>query len=201
MQKPVQRSTLLDQADHAIATGRRLQNELTETVAAAQAQCRRREHWQTLQSRLVPAVAISLGVRARAGDQAQTQATLPSAQPASRLQRIARARQIVTRQREIVATAGETLPAAFALLNTYERLLAALESSQAVHQRSDASVGITGLGGPDQDVEAAASGSARQSCAAGAGSGAQEQMELVARILEILREGGYGCEMERSTIH
>ncbi|MBR0776920.1 hypothetical protein JQ625_18955 [Bradyrhizobium diazoefficiens] len=143
MQKPVQRSTLLDQADHAIATARRLQGELAEVCAAAQAQRRRREHWKTLQSGLLPAVAISLGVRARAGDQAETQATPPvSAISVSRL------------QREIVPAVG-----------------------------------------------AAGPGLAKQACTAEAHSGHQEQIEVVAHVLEILREGGYSCELERSTIH
>jgi hypothetical protein len=69
MHAPVKRDILRDQADDAIKTACRLQSELSRTVAAAYAQCRRMEHWQTLQSGLSPAVAISLLVRARVGDQ------------------------------------------------------------------------------------------------------------------------------------
>ncbi|MGY3548949.1 hypothetical protein ACVW0W_004716 [Bradyrhizobium sp. USDA 4469] len=64
-----QRDILLKQADDAIATARRLQNELCETMAAARAQCRRMEHWETLQLGLSPVVAISLRVRARVSEQ------------------------------------------------------------------------------------------------------------------------------------
>ena len=69
MHVPFERDTLLKQADDAIATARRLQNELCETRAAAHAQCRCMEHWETLQFGLYPAVAISLRVRARVSEQ------------------------------------------------------------------------------------------------------------------------------------
>ncbi|KRQ01839.1 hypothetical protein AOQ72_10510 [Bradyrhizobium yuanmingense] len=69
MHAPAKRDTLLKQADDAIATARHLQSELCETMAAAHAQCRRMEHWETLQLGLYPAVAISLRVRARVSEQ------------------------------------------------------------------------------------------------------------------------------------
>jgi hypothetical protein len=46
MHAPAKGDILLAKADNAIATARRLQNELSDIIAAAHAQCRRMEHWK-----------------------------------------------------------------------------------------------------------------------------------------------------------
>jgi len=118
-------------------------------------------------------------------------------------QRIDRGRQIVARQRELVARVGERFPAAVTLLKTFENTLALFERTHAVLQRSQtlrAEVELAVRG--DGTVAAARS----PNCpgpgdAIGAKPDYEEQVSAVARIIEILREGGYRCELDRGTLH
>ena len=61
MHAPLTRDTLLNRADEATATARRLEGELSAAIDAACTQCRRMEHWRTLQSGLAVAIAEGSG--------------------------------------------------------------------------------------------------------------------------------------------
>jgi hypothetical protein len=111
--------------------------------------------------------------------------------------RVVRGRQIVARQRELAAKLGEDLPIAVALLAAYERSLALLENA---YERSTV---LTNT------VDKAVRGSRALLVAncpspadtTGPGQDHQEGMRAVALIMEILREGGYHCELTKETMH
>jgi len=97
--------------------------------------------------------------------------------------RVIRGRQIVARQQELVAKFGERLPAALELLKVYERTLAVLEESLAACQlRYD---------------DAAKNACVEQADAIDSVSEREEQMREIAHLMEILREGGFHCELSR----
>ena len=108
--------------------------------------------------------------------------------------RVDRGRRIVAQQRELVGKVGKALPLAVSLLETCERTLALLEDGLANYQLMADSMQQTlcnsktlvdsnpaEVVGPQRDNE--------------------EQLRHVARILEILREGGYHCELAQDTLH
>src|SRR5262245_41842558 len=114
--------------------------------------------------------------------------------------RVVRGRQMVARQRELAAKLGEDLPVAVALLKTYERSLALLENAV---QRSRVLA---------DTVDRAVCGSSAllvasfPNCLEPGGTsdpqrGHQEQMRDVARLMEILRGGGYHCELAEKNLH
>jgi hypothetical protein len=111
--------------------------------------------------------------------------------------RVIRGRQIVGRQRELAAKLGEDLPIAIALLEIYERSLALLENAYA---RRDVLADTA-----DEAVRApGAFLVANCPCPAGTtgpGQDHQERMLAVALVIEILREGGYHCELAKETMH
>jgi hypothetical protein len=111
--------------------------------------------------------------------------------------RVDRGRQIVARQRELVAKLGEQFPIAVTLLKNFERSLALFEEVLATHQRNEV---------PIARAEQALVVPTTPNCleevdATGAKLDHQERMRAVARILEILREGGYHCELDQKTLH
>ena len=112
--------------------------------------------------------------------------------------RVVRGRQMVARQRELAVKLGEELPIAVALLKTYENSLALLENAV---QRSRVLA---------DTVDKAVCGSSAllvasfPSCLEPAGTTGpqrdhQEQMLDVSRLMEILRGGGYHCELADQT--
>ncbi len=60
MHGPIERDMLLIRADAAIALARLLENQLSDHIAVACAQCRRTEQHEAFLADLNPAVAISL---------------------------------------------------------------------------------------------------------------------------------------------
>ena len=92
--------------------------------------------------------------------------------------RVDRGRQIVAQQRALVAKIGETVPIAVELLRAYETTLALLESALANRRQHEPGAGSTS---PAQDHQA--------------------QRRDIARVMEILRGGGYDCELVQDTLH
>ena len=114
-----------------------------------------------------------------------------------------RARQIVARQRELVARVGERIPGAVTLLKTFESTLALFEKAQAVLQYSQ-TLGAEVEQAVRSDGTVAAAlfqNCAEPGDAIRAKPDDEEQVSALARIMEILREGGYHCELERVTLH
>src|SRR5262245_55770190 len=104
--------------------------------------------------------------------------------------RIDRGRQIIARQRELVAKVGAAVPVAVELLKAYETTLALLENTLANYQRHEPAVcnaevlsspvpDATDNPVPDDD----------------------EPISEVVRLLEIFRAGGYHCELPQDTLH
>src|SRR5262245_27039372 len=118
-------------------------------------------------------------------------------------QRIDRGRQIVARQRELVARVGERIPSAVTLLKTFESTLALFERARAVLQRSQALRAEAGQAVLSDRAAAATRAPNRSEPgeAICAKPDDEEKMSAIARIMEILREGGYHCELERETLH
>jgi hypothetical protein len=111
--------------------------------------------------------------------------------------RVDRGRQIVARQRELVAKLGEQFPIAVTLLKNFERSLALFEEVLATHQRNEVSIARA-----EQALVAPTTPNClAEADATGAKLDHQERMRAVARILEILREGGYQCELDQQTLH
>jgi len=86
--------------------------------------------------------------------------------------RVSRGREIVSRQRDLVAKLGDGHPIAVALLNTFEALLALYEANLAASRRDEVVA--------DNTEEA--------------------NWRKVFRIMEILGEGGYDCDLQL-TLH
>ena len=113
--------------------------------------------------------------------------------------RVVRGREIVARQRELAAKLGEDCPLAVKVLNEFERFLALLEDRQrreVFTNTVDKSVRGAGallvapfpicpssadMFGPEPDY--------------------QDRMRHVARIMDILRDAGYPCELAKDTMH
>jgi uncharacterized protein (DUF1697 family) len=111
--------------------------------------------------------------------------------------RVDRGRQIVARQRELVAKLGEQFPIAVTLLKSFERSLALFEEVLATHQRNEVSIARA-----EQALVVPTTPNCLEEVdATGAKLDHQERMRAVARILEILREGGYHCELDQKTLH
>ena len=111
--------------------------------------------------------------------------------------RVDRGRQIVARQRELVAKLGEQFPIAVTLLKSFERSLALFEEVLATHQRDEVSIARA-----EQALVVPTTPNCLEEVdATGAKLDHQERMRAVARILEILREGGYHCELDQKTLH
>jgi len=110
--------------------------------------------------------------------------------------RVDRGRQIVARQRELVAKLGERFPIAVALLKNFEDLLAIFERDLATHQRKEVSIARA-----EQALVAPTTPNCLEEADVTAKLDHQERMRAVARILEILREGGYHCELDQQTLH
>src|SRR5262245_38268789 len=105
-------------------------------------------------------------------------------------------RQIVARQRELVAKVGAALPAAVELLKAFETTLALLENTLPNYQRYEPITASTQQGlrnsevlsGPIPEV---ANSPARDH---------EEQMPDVARVLEILRAVGHDSKLAQDTL-
>src|SRR5215475_3672888 len=95
-----------------------------------------------------------------------------------------RCRQIVSRQRELVAKFGGW-PIAAELLKTFEETLGILEQ-MATDRRSKLHLG-TEQPAPPKCLEPADAITERAAY--------QEQMRNVARVVELLRGGGYACDL------
>jgi hypothetical protein len=108
--------------------------------------------------------------------------------------RVVRGREIVARQRELAAKLGEDCPLAVKVLNEFERFLALLED----RQRREVLKAVPGFGallvapfpicpsstdmfGPEPDY--------------------QDRMRHVARIMDVLRDAGYQCELAKDSLH
>jgi hypothetical protein len=85
--------------------------------------------------------------------------------------RVSRGREIVSRRRELVATLGDGDPIAVAVLKTFEALLALYEANLAAFPRDEVVADNT--------------------------EGAN--WRKVFRIMEILREGGYDCDLQQTS--
>ena len=96
--------------------------------------------------------------------------------------RVYRSRQIVARQRELVAKYGDRLPVAVALLETFERMR---ELFERMLDRSEPPAVRAEQPAQPKSVEAAVVTEEMTH---------EGQMREVARIMEILRSGGYHCE-------
>jgi hypothetical protein len=101
--------------------------------------------------------------------------------------RVDRGRQIVARQRELVAKHGDRLPVAVALLETYERTVRLFELGL---DRCERRV-VLAEQSAEKVVEAA---EVTQKLTY------QEQMRAVAHLMEVLRSGGYHCELAEETL-
>jgi hypothetical protein len=86
--------------------------------------------------------------------------------------RVSRGREIVSRQRDLVAKLGDGHPIAVALLTTFEALLALYEANLATFRRDEVVA---------DDTEEA-------------------NWRKVFRIVEVLREDGYDCDLQQ-TLH
>ena len=111
------------------------------------------------------------------------------------------ARQLVARQRELVTRVGERIPDAAALLKTFETTLGLFEKAQAVLQHSQtlrtrAGQTTCGDGTATPGLDCPEPGEAIP-----AKLDYEEQMSAIARIMEILRDGGYHCELGGETLH
>jgi hypothetical protein len=112
--------------------------------------------------------------------------------------RVGRARQIVARQRDLVARVGEEeVPIAVALLQTFERSLALFEEALAGRKRGEALI----VRGEEQLVcnSKALLPAPISNCLEPADV-TRPKLD-VASIMEILREGGYDCELAQETLH
>src|SRR4051812_32185539 len=94
--------------------------------------------------------------------------------------RICRAHEIISRQRELVARLGDRMPVAAMLLENFEKSAALLEQALASYRRNEA-------------VMAVAAASLQQDN--------QQQMRDIARIMEVLRQGGFQCGLRNETLH
>ena len=115
--------------------------------------------------------------------------------------RVDRARQIVARQRELVERVGERIPGAVTLLKTFESTLGLIEKTQTALQRSRALRAEA-----EQAVQGTVTAALPSDCPEPgdpihAKLDYEKQMSAVARIMEILREGGYRCEFDCATLH
>jgi hypothetical protein len=100
--------------------------------------------------------------------------------------RVDRRRRIVAQQRELVAKIGDAFPIAGELLKLYEKSLALLESTLENHLRHEPDIGP-----PDPVLDGADD----------AAWDHEEQVRKVARLMEVLRQGGYHCELAQGTQH
>ena len=111
--------------------------------------------------------------------------------------RVDRGRQIVARQRELVAKLGERFPIAVAILKNLEDLLAIFERDLATNQRNEVSIARA-----EQALVAPTTPNCLEEAdATRAKLDHQERMRAVARVLEILRGAGYHCELDQKTLH
>lgn len=131
-------------------------------------------------------------------------AHLRAPDPVSEIQRrVDRGREIVARQRELAAKCGKRIPDAITLLQSFETTLALLEKTQAALKhsaalRAEAAKAVHG----DRTVPAVTIDSHLEPDEPIRSKPAyEEQASVVARIMEILREGGYHCELDRVTLH
>jgi hypothetical protein len=118
--------------------------------------------------------------------------------------RVARSRQIVARQRGLVAKFGEQIPIAVALLETFERSLALHEETLAAFQRDRA---LT-VRAEEQIVRNSKAllptpipNCLKPADATGPALDYQAKSLAVAHIMGILREGGYDCELAQEVLH
>lgn len=100
--------------------------------------------------------------------------------------RVIRGRQIVARQRDLVAQLGGRLPMAVALLRNFETTLAISEERLAADQRQRV-VTVS-----SQPVIASPAATQLDDPA---------DVRAVAHLMEILRQGGYACELAYDTLH
>jgi hypothetical protein len=95
---------------------------------------------------------------------------------------------MVARQRELAAALGDEFPVAAALLETYEWRLALLE--ETFQRRGSGASIVDSFTNCDEPVDAI-----------NPMPDYEDQMHAVARVVEILREGGYHCEVAEETLH
>ena len=96
--------------------------------------------------------------------------------------RVIRGRQIVARQREIASASGT--PLSIALLETFEASLAVFEDNLTRHLR-DGGLCAEQLARPISQTVI----------------DYQARSRRVASVMEILREGGYACELTQPILH
>src|SRR5262245_52336555 len=117
--------------------------------------------------------------------------------------RIRRARQIVARQRELVARFDGRNPIAVALLHNFERSAALFEETLAAYQRREILAA-----GPTEAVHnckpclpPTTPNCRERAIAAAVQPDYEEQVRAVALIMEILRKNGYHCQLAHETSH
>jgi hypothetical protein len=117
--------------------------------------------------------------------------------------RIIRGRQIIARQRELVAKLGNVLPISVTLLETFEKTLSLFEKTQAAFLRSDALTdeAIQTVHSDKTVVAAPIPTCVDLADAARSKVEYEEQMSAARHIMEILCGGGYHCELDRETSH
>jgi hypothetical protein len=111
--------------------------------------------------------------------------------------RIRRCRQIVARQRELVAKFGGEVPIALALLQTFESSLAIFEKTLLAHQRYEVLIARAeqAVGSSKSALEAPIPNCLEPADAIG------PKLDYT-YIMKILREGGYDCELlAQETLH
>jgi hypothetical protein len=116
---------------------------------------------------------------------------------------ICRARQLVERQRQLVSKIGKQNPAAVTLLTNFEQSAALLEQALTNYRRSDllAARMREAIDNRNPGIRRTAPNHLEQASEALAARQAHdEQMRNVAGIVEILREGGFLCELSRETL-
>jgi hypothetical protein len=113
---------------------------------------------------------------------------------------IDRARQIVERQRALVAKLGEHSPASAALLQNFESMLVLFERSLANHQRANELLAANKNQAAFRS-KASVAASIEQSDADRLALRDHEQARALAHIMEILREGGYQFEIRHVSLN
>jgi len=113
---------------------------------------------------------------------------------------IVRGRQIVARQRDLVAKIGEQdAPRAVALWRTFERSLTIIEEILAAHQRNEVPTATTEQALRSSKALLVPIPNCLEPADATGPKLVHQVKSAAAHIMKILREGGYDCERTRST--
>ena len=113
--------------------------------------------------------------------------------------RVVRGRQIVARQQELAAKLGKEFPIALALVETFEKSLVLIEQH---YQREVLATAVDGaVGGLSAPLAVSVPICFEPDGTTDPGRDYQQQMRDVARLMELLRNGGYRCELAEGTMH